>query len=138
VSGPVGDELAERAVRPVAVPAEGDYWVAETAPETIARCCAGHEDWPTLTDHLVRDFDEVAYGDIIREVVHAKEAVEIFGVAESERLAVAEVLARHQLMLRTGRVSDIARLSPERHRRSRDREDLVEAVELDTSDAAET
>ena len=71
-----------------------------------------------LAEHLVADFDSMPAGDVLQELARAKTAVTAFGLSESEQLGIAELMARHQLMLLTGEVRDIARLDPERHVRS--------------------
>ena len=86
--------------------------------EPLPRCCDAHSDWRTLAEHLVEDFTELAAGDVVREIGRAKAAAESFGLDELDQIGVAELMARHQLMLLSGRISDIARLDPERHVRS--------------------
>lgn len=85
----------------------------------LRRCCPRHDDWRTLAEHLVADFSTVAAGDVLRELARAKRAVAVFGLSDSDQIGVAELMTRHQLMLVTGAVPDIARLDPERHVRSR-------------------
>jgi hypothetical protein len=84
----------------------------------LPRCCDRHDDWQTLADHLVRDFSRLSAGDVLRELTQAKEAVLTFGLDGPEQIGVAELMARHQLLLLTGQVPDAARLDPERHQRS--------------------
>jgi hypothetical protein len=86
--------------------------------ERIARCCDRHADWQTLTEHLVVAFPDAPADDIVRELVRAKEAIDVFGVPEEDRLGVTEVMVWHRLAMLTGRIPDIARLDPERHDRS--------------------
>ena len=81
----------------------------------LRRCCPQHDDWPTLTEHLVADFRTLPADDVLKELARAKSAVAAFGLSESEQLSVAELMTRHQLLLATGDVRDIARLDPERH-----------------------
>jgi hypothetical protein len=83
--------------------------------EPLPRCCETHTDWRTLAEHLVADFTDLPVGDVVRELGGAKAAVESFGLDELDQIGVAELMARHQLMLLTGTVPDIARLDPERH-----------------------
>lgn len=87
--------------------------------EPLPRCCPQHPDWRTLAEHLISDFNELAAGDVVRELARAKYAVEGFGLGTADELGVAELMARQQLMLLTGRMPDIARLDPERHVRPR-------------------
>lgn len=84
----------------------------------LRRCCPQHDDWRTLAEHLVAEFTTLAAGDVLQELARAKNAVATFGLSEAEQLGVAELMARHQLLMTTGTVRDIARLDPERHRRS--------------------
>ena len=91
-----------------------------TEVERMPRCCETHDSWRTLAEHLVEDFVELAAGDVVREITRAKSAAESFGLEEREQIHVAELMARHQLMLLSGRIADIARLDPERHVRGAD------------------
>jgi hypothetical protein len=88
--------------------------------EPLPRCCHTHADWRTLAEHLVSDFVELAAGDVVREITRAKGATESFGLDVTDQIGVAELMARHQLMLLSGRIPDIARLDPERHVRARE------------------
>lgn len=83
--------------------------------QPLARCCASHKDWPTLSQHLLVDFTELTIEDVVREVRRAKDAVAEAGMDGQEALETAELIARHQLMMLAGRIGDIARLNPERH-----------------------
>jgi len=92
--------------------------MSETSePIRLPRCCAAHPDWETLLAHLTRDFTEIASTDVLRELARARQAVRIVTLDASDALHVAELIARHQLMLMAGRVGDVARLDPEVHRR---------------------
>ena len=90
---------------------------APTELEPLPRCCASHDDWRTLAEHLVKDFPAMPSGDVVRELARAKAAAENFGLDVTELFDVAELMARHQLMLLNGDLPDIARLDPERHLR---------------------
>jgi hypothetical protein len=81
----------------------------------LRRCCPDHGDWRTLAEHLVAEITALPAGDVLQELARAKSAVTAFGLSETEQLGVAELMARHQLLLATGDVRDIARLDPERH-----------------------
>lgn len=94
-------------------PADGS-----AAGERLPRCCSHHPDWPTLSQHLVAEFSEIAIGDIVREVRRAKVAVEHVNLEPSEALITGELIARHQLAMLSGRVTEVARLDPERHART--------------------
>lgn len=85
--------------------------------DPLPRCCESHQDWRTLATHLVDDFTELAAGDVVREIGRAKRAVESFELDIADQIGVAELMARHQLMLLSGRLVDSARLDPERHLR---------------------
>lgn len=53
--------------------------------------------------------------DLVREVSSTKEAVAHVGMDPDAALEVGELIVRHQLMMRSGRVAEVARLDPERH-----------------------
>jgi len=84
----------------------------------LQRCCDSHDDWRTLAEHLVAAFPSIAAGDVLRELARSRDAVVAFSLEESEQFGVAELMARHQLLLLSGEVRDIARLDPERHMRT--------------------
>jgi hypothetical protein len=84
----------------------------------VRRCCDRHPDWRTLAEHLVADFSTVPAGEVLRELAAAKVAVGSFALDDDDQLGVAELMARHRLMLRTGETPDIARLNPERRARA--------------------
>lgn len=90
---------------------------APAAP--LARCCRTHPDWPTLSQHLLAEFPDLDVREIVREVARAKAAVATASLDGMEALVTGELIARHQLMLLSGRLGDIARLDPETHIRSR-------------------
>ena len=81
----------------------------------LQRCCDQHEDWRILAEHLIEEFTSLAAGDVLRELARAKAAVVAFELDDSDQLGVAELAARHQLMLASGNVREVARLDPERH-----------------------
>ncbi len=83
--------------------------------DRLPRCCDTHSDWPTLAEHLVRDFTQIDSGDVLRELHQARQAAEVTQLTSTEALFIAELIARHQLMLLGGQVVDAARLDPERH-----------------------
>ena len=86
-----------------------------TGTQPLARCCPQHDDWPTLTEHLVREFPEVSVGAVVRETRQAKDAVTVAALDGADALDTAELIARHQLLILSGRSEEIARLDPERH-----------------------
>jgi hypothetical protein len=88
--------------------------------DPLPRCCPHHPDWPTLAQHLLDDFAEASIGDVVREVTRAKDAVARVGLDDVDALEAAELIARHQLMMLTGRVREVARLDPESHNRPSD------------------
>lgn len=89
---------------------------AEVDP--LDRCCGHHDDWSTLSEHLARGFPEVDSGDVVVQLGRAKSAVEHFGLSQADQIEVAELITRQQLMIISGRTTDVARLDPEQHRRS--------------------
>jgi hypothetical protein len=90
------------------------------AAQRLPRCCTSHPDWATLSQHLFREFPDVAIDDIVREVRRAKEAVDHVRLEQVEALAIGELIARHQLLMRSGERVELARLDPERHNRAGD------------------
>jgi hypothetical protein len=86
----------------------------------MARCCAAHPDWETLLSHLTEDFSEISSVDVLRELARARQAVRIVTLEPADSLHVAELIARNQLMLASGRIGDVARLDPEVHRKRED------------------
>lgn len=89
-------------------------------PAPLPRCCPAHPDWETLLSHLTEDFDEVSSVDVLRELARARQAVRIVTLDAGDALHVAELIARNQLMLASGRLGDVARLDPEVHRKRED------------------
>src|SRR4051794_20308271 len=87
--------------------------------DQLPRCCPQHGDWSTLAQHLLDEFPGVPVGDIVKEVIRAKEAVASHGLDEADALATGELIARHQLLLLSGDRSDVARLDPTSHIRTR-------------------
>jgi hypothetical protein len=85
--------------------------------QPLQRCCPKHDDWPTLSQHMLVDFPELGIEEVLREVRRARDAVVQTGMTGAEALDTAELIARHQLLMLTGRIEDIARLNPERHTR---------------------
>lgn len=85
----------------------------------LPRCCERHASWPQLTLHLALDFPSVAMADVIRQVDVARDVVELVGEPLEDALLTAELIARNQLMLLSGRRRDLASLDPQRHPRRR-------------------
>lgn len=90
---------------------------ASHVDERLPRCCPTHPDWATLSQHLLDEFSEIAIGDIVREVRRAKDAVEQVSLDPADALLTGELIARHQLSMLCGRLTEVARLDPERHAR---------------------
>ena len=89
-------------------------------PAPMPRCCPAHHDWETLLSHLTDDFNEVESVHVLRELARARQAVRIVTLDSADALHVAELIARNQLMLASGRIVDVARLDPEVHRKRED------------------
>jgi hypothetical protein len=81
----------------------------------LPRCCTAHPDWETLLDHLTTEFADVPQTDVLRELARARQAVRIVTLEPQDALHVAELIARHQLMMTSGQIGDVARLDPEVH-----------------------
>lgn len=80
----------------------------------IRRCCDVHPDWETLAQHIVEDFPHAELVDIARELRLARHVIELASLRE-DALVVAELIARHRLMMCVGEVQDVARLDPQPH-----------------------
>lgn len=81
----------------------------------VPRCCPQHPDWTVMGHHLVREFPELAPFEVSRELTRAKEATDLVRLEPADALFVGELIARYQLMIRTGRLEEVARLDPESH-----------------------
>ena len=84
--------------------------------DPLPRCCDSHPDWQTLGRHLGEEFAAVGIDAVAEELLLARRAVEAVDLGE-DSLDMAERIARHRLMVRAGRLPDVARLDPERHDR---------------------
>ena len=76
---------------------------ATTELNPLPRCCPEHPDWETLLRHLTGDFAELSGTDVLRELARARQAVRIVTLDHQDALHVAELIARHQLMMTAGR-----------------------------------
>ena len=90
--------------------------IGESTP--IPRCCQSHDDWPTLGRHLADAFPRLNVSDIARELRVAREAITTVDVGD-EALEMAELIARHRLMVAAGQIGDAAKLDPQPHARKR-------------------
>lgn len=81
----------------------------------LPRCCPRHDDWASLGAHLAADFAEVSPPEVGRELARAREATELVALEGDDALFIGELITRHQLMLRSGRLPEVARLDPESH-----------------------
>jgi hypothetical protein len=84
--------------------------------QPIPRCCEAHTDWETLARHLVDSFPQASLRDVAQELRVAKDVIELCDLGD-DALQVAELIARHRLMLSTGAIDDVARLDPQSHDR---------------------
>ena len=78
----------------------------------------GRLEWPALAEQLLQEFPDATISDVVRELRHARDGVEQLAVAPEEAVDLAAAVARNQLSILTGRVIDVARLDPERRRRT--------------------
>lgn len=92
--------------------------IASGGAEPLPRCCPRHNSWSQLSEHLLNEFPELPIGDVVREIRRAKDAVEQVSLDEAEGVELGELIVRHQLLVLSGRMNDVARLDPERHSRS--------------------
>lgn len=88
----------------------------DAMPKPIPRCCASHQDWPTLAQHVCDSFPRLSTAAIARELRVAREAVAICQLGE-DALRIAELIARHRLMIAAGQIAEDAKLDPQRHSR---------------------
>jgi hypothetical protein len=42
----------------------------------MRRCCVGHDDWSTLTEHLLVDFSDLSDDQVVAQVLRARSAVQ--------------------------------------------------------------
>ena len=96
-------------------PESASVEAARDAMAGLPRCGAHHDDWPTMAQHLLDDFPECSIVDVVRELRDAKTAVDDVEL-DNDALDIAELIVRHRLMVQAGRLPDVARLDPERHR----------------------
>lgn len=84
--------------------------------ERLIRCCPSHSSYDELTEHLLTEFPDVDPTAAMREVGRAAAAARFTGVTQTDDwLLMCELVARHQLQLRTGTSTDDARLDPQSH-----------------------
>ncbi|HVT21296.1 MAG TPA: hypothetical protein VHE57_07915 [Mycobacteriales bacterium] len=81
----------------------------------LPRCCPKHDDWPTLVEHLRRDFPGIEEEQLLRSVLEAQRVTDSFDVHDDEALEVAELMVRYRLLLSTGEIPDVARTDPQTH-----------------------
>ena len=65
-----------------------------------ASCCDSHDDWPTLTEHLIVAFPDAGLEEIVRAVAEAKTSTDGMELPDPEALRTGEVLARLRLQER--------------------------------------
>ncbi|HET7309867.1 MAG TPA: hypothetical protein VFJ17_00915 [Mycobacteriales bacterium] len=82
--------------------------------EPVPRCCQRHRDWATLAQHVCDSFPDLSVAEITRELRVAREALEMCDVGD-DALVIAELIARHRLMVASGQVSAVAILDPQTH-----------------------
>lgn len=72
---------------------------------------------PTLTEHLTDEFaGRLSAAAIEREIRAAITAADMVRLRE-DYLLIVELITRHQLLIRCGEASDVARLDPQTHSR---------------------
>jgi hypothetical protein len=64
----------------------------------LPRCCAIHADWPTLAEHLLKDFPRATISQVVRELRQARAEVDRAGMEGSDALLVAELVIRRRLI----------------------------------------
>jgi hypothetical protein len=83
----------------------------------IMKCCESHDGWGELAGHLVALFPDLRVGEVVDVMRRARDAVNEFGLPESEHLQTVEIMVRYQLLQISGRLVTGARLDPENHHR---------------------
>lgn len=91
----------------------------KSLPRPLAGCCRSHPDWATLAQHLLAEYPELDARPVVDTVRRARDAVELAALTGADALSTAEKIARYQLLLLSGGATDVARLDPEQHDRSR-------------------
>jgi len=64
----------------------------------LPRCCAIHADWPTLAEHLLRDFPTATISQVVQQLRRARTEVDRAGLEGSDALLVAELVIRRRLI----------------------------------------
>lgn len=83
--------------------------------ERLPRCCAEHESWQVLAEHLCRDFPTVSRDQVLRNILDVQAVGERFDLGLREALDVGGLIVRYRLMLTTGQIPDVARTDPQTH-----------------------
>jgi hypothetical protein len=83
--------------------------------ERLPRCCAQHDDWQQLAEHLCRDFPSLASEQVLRNVLDAQVTTARFDLPPTEALDVGELIVRYRLLMATGQIADVARTDPQTH-----------------------
>lgn len=83
----------------------------------MSQLVSSYGDWPSLAEYLLAEFPDVEITDVVRQLQAARAAVADVGLVAQDALQTAELIARQQLLLLSGRLQDMARLDPERHSR---------------------
>jgi hypothetical protein len=68
-----------------------------------------------LTRHPIDRFPALRPAETLDVIMRSRQAVEQFGLAVDQHVDTVEIMARYQFMQLSGRISDNARLKPERH-----------------------
>jgi hypothetical protein len=82
----------------------------------MRRCCARHPDWAVLSEHLRADFPSIAPAEVVQLIADAQRITDRFRLEPADALEISELICRHQLMLLTGEIPDVAHLDPQIHR----------------------
>jgi hypothetical protein len=72
-------------------------------------------DWGAMTEKLVANFPAFAAGDVIAEIVQARDAAVYVGTTDDDLAEVVEFMATYALRVRAGEVTPSSRLDPETH-----------------------
>ncbi|MGN6474491.1 MAG: hypothetical protein ACTHK4_12700 [Mycobacteriales bacterium] len=83
--------------------------------ERLPRCCAQHDSWQVLAEHLCIDFPAVSSDQVLRNILDVQAVSQRFDLDDREALDIGELVVRYRLMVATGQIPDVARTDPQTH-----------------------
>lgn len=91
----------------------------DSTPGKSSSCCASHETWEVLFEHLLAEFPTVPPRRVLTLLSQANYSIGAYGLDKSTTLEMAETLARYQLGMTVEDTVERARLDPDKPRRGR-------------------